>query len=304
MHCGANYACVLRDNELFLQTEHKVLQGYSGDSLIRCMKMYFNGKIQLYYLTKAFKPLSSIMGNINSDSLLLIIINLLHGIAEVSNHGFLSVRNLDISFNKIYVNPSSNKVGLIYFPLSIHCFDDEEEFDNTIRSELVNLIESNRFLKNDKTYQLIVDLKNTNLSLEDIEKRVEFSINNKSNESFQETPSILREVHTKPTSFNVLKLMAVDAPASLEFKIGEHDFLIGKKDSNDGVILFSKMISRIHCKISCNDGDFYLTDLQSTNGTYINNRRLQPNQASGIKNGDIIRLADVEFRVVLEKEGE
>ena len=40
-----------------------------------------------------------------------------------------------------------------------------------------------------------------------------------------------------------------------------------------------------------------ITDLQSANGTYVNKAKLQPNQSTPIKNGDVIRLANSDFQV-------
>ena len=41
-------------------------------------------------------------------------------------------------------------------------------------------------------------------------------------------------------------------------------------------------------------------DLDSLNGTYLNNIRLQTQRPVIIKNGDNIRLANSEFKVVIE----
>ena len=59
------------------------------------------------------------------------------------------------------------------------------------------------------------------------------------------------------------------------------------------------MISRIHCKVICKQDDYYIEDLQSANGTYINNVRLQPKVATRIKHGDVVRLANSNFQVVV-----
>lgn len=74
--------------------------------------------------------------------------------------------------------------------------------------------------------------------------------------------------------------------------------MIGKKDTNDGVISFNKMISRVHCKITVNGNQYWITDLQSANGTFVNHARLQPNQSTPLKNGDLVKLANSDFQVV------
>lgn len=85
------------------------------------------------------------------------------------------------------------------------------------------------------------------------------------------------------------------------FDIVKDNFIIGKNASIvDGVVSFNKMISRVHCKIIKNSEQYYVEDMQSSNGTYINHIKLQPHQLYKIKEGDIIRLANMDFRVVTD----
>lgn len=55
-------------------------------------------------------------------------------------------------------------------------------------------------------------------------------------------------------------------------------------------------ISRRHAQIDRHDGGFLVTDLDSTNGTYINHRRIEAPMPIG--NGDVLHLADHELRLV------
>uniref|UniRef100_T1L4Q6 FHA domain-containing protein n=2 Tax=Tetranychus urticae TaxID=32264 RepID=T1L4Q6_TETUR len=55
--------------------------------------------------------------------------------------------------------------------------------------------------------------------------------------------------------------------------------------------LVSLYISRSHCKFEKENNVWYLTDLKSFNGTYLNGERLPPHKRSAIKYGDKIRLS-------------
>ena len=65
----------------------------------------------------------------------------------------------------------------------------------------------------------------------------------------------------------------------------------------------SPTLSRMHCRIDLEDGIYYITDLNSTNGTYINGKRVSPNALYPIENGDTITLANIDFVMQIE-EGE
>lgn len=70
------------------------------------------------------------------------------------------------------------------------------------------------------------------------------------------------------------------------------------------MIGFNKAISRQHCRISHTMGNYFVEDLRSSNGTYLNQRRLEPNQPAKLADGDILRLADLDLQVKLgERRG-
>ena len=69
----------------------------------------------------------------------------------------------------------------------------------------------------------------------------------------------------------------------------------------DGLIK-ARGISRLHGKISKEEGIYYLTDLNSTNGTFLNGGRLEVNEKARIRHGDIVGFADVKYVVDLSEE--
>ncbi|MCD7773687.1 MAG: trypsin-like peptidase domain-containing protein [Ruminococcus sp.] len=73
------------------------------------------------------------------------------------------------------------------------------------------------------------------------------------------------------------------------------EFIIGKQRSRVNYCINNNAISRQHAKISNNGGIFYITDMGSSNYTYVNGEEIAPNVPKQISNGDIIKLADEEF---------
>lgn len=91
-------------------------------------------------------------------------------------------------------------------------------------------------------------------------------------------------------------------PAYPSMEITGEQFLIGKKkDAVDGFIK-ARGISRLHGKISKEGGVYYLTDLNSTNGTFLNGGRLEVNEKARIRSGDQVGFADVKYVVDLSGE--
>ena len=70
---------------------------------------------------------------------------------------------------------------------------------------------------------------------------------------------------------------------------------IGKSRTNDYSMPELGTVSRNHALIEGNENGWYLTDLGSTNGTFLNGRELRPQEPAPLTAGDRIRLAREEF---------
>lgn len=286
MECGLNFSYILNDSSSFLSTEYKVLQSQTDNCFVKCMKMMYNGKVQLYYLTKGLKPFAAMIPSLDAENFLTIVSNLLTDIIDVKHNGFLSCQNIDISFERIYVDPTTYKVSLVYLPLNQHIYEDNSSFENELRTGLVKLISGISTLSTSKTMQFSADLSDGTLTIEDLERRLK---GGKIDEPF------IKDI---PKETGKLRIIAMNAPTRVEIEVTKDEFIIGKKpELCDGVISFNKMISRSHCKINKRGNQFVITDLQSANGTYVNRVRLQPNQPHPINNGDVVRLANSDFQV-------
>ena len=80
-----------------------------------------------------------------------------------------------------------------------------------------------------------------------------------------------------------------------EFCVSGEDFLVGKKrDSVDGFI-GRETISRIHSRLFIKENRLFITDVNSTNGTFVNGIQIQPGEEVEIYPGDRILFADVGY---------
>ena len=78
-------------------------------------------------------------------------------------------------------------------------------------------------------------------------------------------------------------------------RIRKFPFLLGKmEDACDGLLPYP-VISRMHARLERQNGQIYLVDCNSTNGTYLNGVRLEPNRRYPVQEGDEIMLADLKY---------
>ncbi len=87
--------------------------------------------------------------------------------------------------------------------------------------------------------------------------------------------------------------------AGKEIEVGQEKFLIGRSDSCQ-LRPKSESVSRKHCIIAVQDGRVLVQDLKSRNGTFVNEKRLPPDKAKVLKDGDILRVGKLSFGVVIE----
>ncbi len=66
---------------------------------------------------------------------------------------------------------------------------------------------------------------------------------------------------------------------------------LGRRNTNDIQVL-SPIVSGQHAKIELTHQGHTLTDLRSTNGTYLNGQRLEPDKTRLLANNDLIRFSD------------
>jgi len=103
------------------------------------------------------------------------------------------------------------------------------------------------------------------------------------------------------THEGIVKRGSDDGPAVLElldsgelspaFELGASPVQIGRIADND-IVLPDPNVSRVHARVERRDGAYYVTDLESTNGTWLNEQRVT---SAPLAENDVIRLGSTRF---------
>jgi pSer/pThr/pTyr-binding forkhead associated (FHA) protein len=75
---------------------------------------------------------------------------------------------------------------------------------------------------------------------------------------------------------------------------------VGRASPAD-LIVDAPLVSRLHCRIETGEDRLSVTDLESTNGTYVNGERVQSKE---LRAGDRLRVGRVDFQVSRFAAGE
>jgi hypothetical protein len=90
------------------------------------------------------------------------------------------------------------------------------------------------------------------------------------------------------------RLIAVNpvAPVASEYALLKDEVSLGRGEDNDLVIPHAS-VSRAHARLVRRDGGYEIVDLNSTNGTFVDDRRVQGGARAG--DGSEVRLGEVRF---------
>lgn len=78
-------------------------------------------------------------------------------------------------------------------------------------------------------------------------------------------------------------------------------FFIGKLKKNIDYCLEKDSVSRYHAKISMEGEQYYITDLNSTNGTFINKEALPMYQPMLLQHGDEVAFSNIKYQFIISE---
>ncbi len=91
------------------------------------------------------------------------------------------------------------------------------------------------------------------------------------------------------------RLIRKNFEVPLALQNGE-SMLIGRDESIVTLTIHDDFISRVHAALVYENGAYFLRDMRSKNGTYLNNQRIDANTNVGpLSDGDCIKFGPVDF---------
>lgn len=285
-----NFSYTLEKDCSLNQMEYKVMQSQNGTEFVNCMSVLFNGKNQLLYMPGELKTLLSMSRGIDEEDFITIIASLLGCVADIKKNGFLSCQNIEIASDKIYVDPVTYSIRLIYVPIQPKIYEDYTSFEDDLRMGVTRIINSEFNMHGKKIQQLYYDLYDKAVKLEDLCEK----IRKKNTDNDQAT----KKESEKTSRVKRMCLTALDAPIHTVIEVNQDALSIGRNASmSDVAINFNSAIGRKHCTILRNASFFMIKDENSVNGTFVNNVKVVPGQIRRLDDGDVISLANTKFKV-------
>jgi two-component system, cell cycle response regulator len=81
----------------------------------------------------------------------------------------------------------------------------------------------------------------------------------------------------------------------VRYPLDERPRIIGRGEDCD-IRILDTSVSRRHVRVERIDGEFFVLDMQSTNGTYVNDRQSVAGEPSILRDGDYLRVGNCIYR--------
>jgi hypothetical protein len=192
--------------------------------------------------------------------------------------------NKTIGISRVYV-PNRYEVGLS--PKDYSRFESYQavlatEFENL----LISYIKEHGYAVLDRPRVKLVEVERLREGEFWIKSRIEGELP-QGHEVVETHEGIVKREQSGPA---VLELMD-SGEVSPAFDLGSRIVQIGRISDND-IVLPDPNVSRVHARVELRDGSYIITDLESTNGTWVNEKRVD---SARLRENDVIRLGSTRF---------
>jgi len=80
-----------------------------------------------------------------------------------------------------------------------------------------------------------------------------------------------------------------------DFQIETEEYFLGRNSGEVDGKIETDGISRVHARITKREGEYYIEDLNSTNGTYVNGELLERHRIRKLNANDWVRFGIEEY---------
>lgn len=124
------------------------------------------------------------------------------------------------------------------------------------------------------------------------EQEVFLPMTEEDKEKYYEEPTVYLPMERREEK--KMKLIPIDGNRGEIVELTKEVYCIGSKEDMD-IVINENTVSRLHARIDCSEGIYYLEDMNSRNGTRINGKLLQYMEKVAIQPQDEISFAEVRY---------
>ena len=302
-------AYTFENDVLFSKTAMKAILSSTDQHLLKCVLIHWDGKKKCVFFTGNYRSLGQNLSDMDSKRFFEFMISIMRSVVSIRETSILKCSSIDMDLNHIFLDWNKGEACLICLPSDSLQMIPEAEYDIDLRMRMLQWMkklplqaqqELNRFT------QMITD---SGMTLKDIISSGHYT--DKAGGPVNDDASSGRAVRYQtpgPDRFGKVRhkeeknpriLLESADDAGYSFLVNHSPYFIGRDVPSSQGRIDSKYnyVGRRHCKIEWNGTCYLLTDLESRNGTWINQDKLERGGSGVIRAGDMISLMKLSFYV-------
>ncbi len=283
---------LFQENDSYFELGYLILNQAKLAGMLPYKRTQQSGKEKLCFKTGEVERLSDILPQLQEDEIIDVLYAVVFMTKRVEENGFMKKECIWCRYEQIYFDRESHMPLFAVLPITQEFrYADGTDWLNGFEECLGRIAEYLPEKKKQRVQQLIVLYKTKQIDTEEMLEEMNHLGNGMSGllvDSEEEMPM------EKP---NRLELIYAGKEGTFRFRVEDEDFMIGREMDSDGVLQVSMKVSRRHCLITKLNKNYFVQDLDSTNGTYVNDMRIPSYELMELEHNDVLCVGDVEFRV-------
>lgn len=280
------------NEEEYFELGNKVLIKQHIEGMIPCIRVQYNLRDRIMYDIEQYEELGKLIPQFSEVEAIKILKSLITFILEIEKNGFIPCEAVQVGSDMIFYDKKQKKAFFIVLPIAKeYDIGDYRNWQKRIGDTIYELLSVVEEGKADIIKQCFEQSGKLADNMANLLPILESYLDSSSNKD--ETKILGMEADNVE-----LQLIHNGMYGQFAFYIRKQEFVIGKNRSSvDGYLGVSGAVSRLHCKIRKRANQFYVSDMGSSNHTFVNGTLVKEQEEKSIHEGDILRIADIDFTV-------
>lgn len=285
---------LFQEADYYFEMGDMILQKAHLEYMLPCKKIEQNKKVKIVFQLNNLIPMSKILLSLEQNDIIDILYTMIFMIEKVEENGFLKKECIWLKYEHIYYDIANNKPMFALLPISNEFrYPDGMDWNKRFLTAITHTAE---FLPPEKFNAIVEAVKlmlNKQISCENV-----LEIINGFGSGFSEK----RVGRISKKAEKKLILERYPGEEKVSFELAEDEFVIGSDTAmQNGVTSVFDDLSQKHCRIIRQDNIFFVQHLDSEQSTFLNGECIPKSELAQLNHGDILTLANVEFRVYISE---
>lgn len=283
---------LFQEKDSYFEMGYLILKQAKLAGMLPYKRIQQNGKEKLCFQISKVEKLSDILSGLSEDEVIDVLYAVVFMTQRVEENGFMKKECIWCRYEQIYMDRESHSPMFAVLPITQEFrYADGSDWMKGFEDCLCRIAEYLSMKKQQRVQQLIKLYKAGQMKVEAFLEEI--------NQLGNGMSGLLVDKAEEDTSVKTSKLELVYAgrEGTFQFCMEKEEFSIGRGSESDGVLQVSMKVSRKHCVITRINGNYFVQDLDSTNGTYVNSIQIPPFELMELEQNDVLCVGDVELRV-------